>query len=554
MRTEDLPLEQPTLGAHAFEEYLEMVRAFHGNLAPGMILGGFMVDLAIRRRTEGEFFDVLCETRSCLPDAVQLLTPCTIGNGWLKIINMGRFALTMYEKYGGQGVRVFVDASRLEPWPRIRSWYFKLHEKKDQDLEALLDEMRRAGAGVCGVCGVQLDPEFIRIRRRQGFALCPVCKEAYPVQDGSICLGCQGEAPYLETAGREGADRGKTLRLRTVPVEQAAGLHALHDMTRIVPGKEKGPAFKHAQRLDAGDICHLQKMGRQHVYVAEFNPEDPRWVHEDEAALAFARAMAGEGVTFTQAPSEGKAELLAARDGILVVDIRRLEAFNLLPSVKCASRHGFLPVKKAEKLAGTRALPLYLSREDFEKALAVCEGGPLFEVRTVPEARVGILVTGTEVFLGMVEERFIPVIRSKVEAYGCKVADALIVPDDRNTIRDSVKRLLDLGADLLVTTAGLSVDPDDVTRQGLLDAGAQDVIYGAPVLPGNMTLLARIGRVPIIGVPACALYHGTTSFDLLLPRILAGVEITRRDLATLGHGGMCLGCKPCTFPRCPFGK
>jgi formylmethanofuran dehydrogenase subunit E len=166
---------------------------------------------------------------------------------------------------------------------------------------------------------------------------------------------------------------------------------------------------------------------------------------------------------------------------------------------------------------------------------------------------VGILVTGSEVFQGLIEDQFVPIITAKVERHGCSVVGSLIVPDDRRAIVDGIANLVESGADLVVTTAGLSVDPDDVTRQGLIDAGATDLLHGAPIIPGAMLLLANIGDVQVIGVPACALYFKTTAFDLLLPRLLAGLQTTRRDLAKLGHGAFCLACKTCTFPKCPFG-
>jgi formylmethanofuran dehydrogenase subunit E len=165
---------------------------------------------------------------------------------------------------------------------------------------------------------------------------------------------------------------------------------------------------------------------------------------------------------------------------------------------------------------------------------------------------VGLLVTGTEVFLGLVEDKFIPIITNKVEKFGCPVVASRIVPDERRAISQGLRELLEAGAELLVTTAGLSVDPDDVTRQGLLDAGATELLYGAPILPGAMTLLARLGPARVLGVPACALYFKRTSFDLLLPRLLAGLEIRRQDLARLGHGALCLECQTCSFPKCPF--
>jgi formylmethanofuran dehydrogenase subunit E len=222
--------------------------------------------------------------------------------------------------------------------------------------------------------------------------------------------------------------------------------------------------------------------------------------------------------------------------------------------VMCASRAGYFPVTQGQTLAGTRAIPLFLPRSDFMKALAVLQEGPLFSVLPQRRPRAGILVTGTEVFMGLVEDRFIDIITSKVERLQGQVVKSLIVPDDRQAIREGVAELLEAGIDLLVTTAGLSVDPDDVTRQGLVEAGATDLRYGAPILPGAMTLLARIGTVQVMGVPACALFFKTTSFDLLLPRLLAGLSPNRRDLAKLGHGALCLECPTCTFPRCPFGK
>ena len=180
--------------------------------------------------------------------------------------------------------------------------------------------------------------------------------------------------------------------------------------------------------------------------------------------------------------------------------------------------------------------------------------GPLFSILPLKRAKVGILVTGTEVFKGLIKDSFFSVIAGKVEALGSSVNGHEIVPDDQEQIAAGVTRLLESGADLIVTTAGLSVDPGDVTLPGLKDAGLEDLIHGMPILPGAMTLTGRIGNARVLGVPACALYFKITSFDLLLPRVLAGVEITRKDIACMGEGGFCLNCKVCTFPKCPFGK
>jgi len=302
-----------------------------------------------------------------------------------------------------------------------------------------------------------------------------------------------------------------------------------------------------------GDLCRLQHMGKQRVYVEEANSPESDWVHENQAALTFGQGMAGEGVRFVEPPREGKINFVADRDGLFVVDEQRLEEFNMIPGVMCASRRNYTPVTAGRNLAGTRAIPLFLPRAALLQAKTIFRHGPIMRVLPLRKARVGILVTGSEIFQGLIEDKFIPIIGAKVEAFDCRVLKAIIVPDDRRAIHDGVQDLLRHGTDLLVTTAGLSVDPDDVTRQGLMDAGATDMLYGAPVLPGAMTLLARIGTVQVMGVPACALYFKTTSFDLLFPRLLAGVEITRRELAKLGHGSFCLECKTCTFPKCPFG-
>jgi len=186
-----------TICSHTYNEYIETIKAFHGYVAPGLVLGGFMVDLAQRNLPKGEFFDAICETRACLPDAIQLLTPCTVGNGWLRIIDLGRFALSLYEKYTGDGVRVYVNTPKLDSWPKIKTFLFKLTPKKQQDSEALITEMKRAHTSIFGVQKVTVDLNAIKSSRRDTFVVCPLCGEGYPEADGDICLGCQGETPYL---------------------------------------------------------------------------------------------------------------------------------------------------------------------------------------------------------------------------------------------------------------------------------------------------------------------------------------------------------------------
>ena len=323
----------------------------------------------------------------------------------------------------------------------------------------------------------------------------------------------------------------------------------------------KGPEFKAGQRISVGDICRLQQMGRFHVAVVEDAPDAGDLVHENDVAEAFARRMAGPGVTYKLPPHEGKIDFIAEREGLFSVDAERMFRFNMLPEIMVASRQDATVVGEGARLAGTRAIPLYISRSRLGEALSALGEKPLFEVLPLRKAKVGILVTGTEVFQGIIEDKFIPVITAKAHQFHCDVVRSVIAPDDVTRIAEAVREIQEAGADLLVTTGGLSVDPDDMTRRALLEAGLTDVLHGVPVLPGTMSLMGRIPGdlahpegMQVLGVPACALYYKTTFLDLVLPRLLAGRELTRAELARIGEGGYCLGCKICTYPKCSFGK
>jgi formylmethanofuran dehydrogenase subunit E len=189
--------------SYAFEEFVERVRTFHGYAAPGVIIGGFMVDLAYKHLPADGFSDALCETPKCLPDAVQLLTPCTTGNGWLTVINVGRYAVTFYDKKTGEGIRVFVDATKVGSWVEINNWYFKLKAKKEQDEELLMEQIREAGARICSIQHVKVANRFLGTRHRGGFGVCSQCREAYPLADGPVCLDCQGEGLYARASAAE---------------------------------------------------------------------------------------------------------------------------------------------------------------------------------------------------------------------------------------------------------------------------------------------------------------------------------------------------------------
>lgn len=337
-----------------------------------------------------------------------------------------------------------------------------------------------------------------------------------------------------------------------IRVEDAVGMALAHDVTEIRRGGFKGAAFHKGHVVSEADVCHLQKLGKKHLYILKM---EEGYLHEDEAALALAEAFCGPGVCFRDEPREGKINLLAAHDGLLKVEVEALAEVNLLAEVMCASRHTDFLVQEGDIVAGLRAIPLVIGEELVAAAVKIAQTrSGLFRVKPLKRAQAGIIITGSEVFSHLIEDQFEPVLRRKIEGIGSEVGGVAFAPDDADFIARLIKQFLDQGADLILLTGGMSVDPDDVSRRGVALAGAGEMLYGAPVLPGAMFMITHIREVPVLGVPACGLYHQTTVFDLVLPRILAGEKLTRQDLARLGHGGLCLQCSECRFPRCSFGK
>lgn len=344
--------------------------------------------------------------------------------------------------------------------------------------------------------------------------------------------------------------------MKTVPVDEAVGTVLAHDITEIRPGDFKGRAFRKGHVIKKEDICHLLRLGKEKLYVLELAEDE---VHEDEAAHEMAKALMGPGIAPGGEPKEGKINLVASRDGLLKVNREALLAFNMLGEVMCATLHGETVVKAGQVVAGTRAIPLTLKRKTLDAAVSIALGaGGVLEVKGMRRPRAGVVITGNEVYHGRVKDAFAPVIRRKIAEFGGEVVGLHYAPDDEAFIEQRLKALLDSGADLLITTGGMSVDPDDVTRFAIRRLGATELTYGSAVLPGAMFLIAYLNNrpeaVPVLGIPACGMYAKTTVLDLVLPRVLAGESIGRRELAELGHGGLCLHCGECRYPSCPFGK
>ncbi len=339
--------------------------------------------------------------------------------------------------------------------------------------------------------------------------------------------------------------------MKVVSVYQAEGMVLCHDVTEIVPGKRKGRAFKKGHVIRKEDIPRLLTIGKENIYVWEVNEQT---IHENEAAARFAKAIAGPGLSLAEA-AEGKVEIKADILGLLKVNTEALDRINDIDQVAAATLHSNQMVDAGRKVAGCKIVPLVIGAEKIQKIEQICtEYYPVVEVKPLQACKVGVVTTGSEVYHGRIQDCFGPVLTDKFERLGSSVLRQVFVPDDISLIAKAIHNLLAAGADMIVTTGGMSVDPDDVTPSGIKVAGGQIVSYGAPTLPGAMFMLAYFGAVPVLGLPGCVMYHKSTIFDLVVPRLLAGEVLTRKDITRLGHGGLCLVCQECRYPDCGFGK
>jgi len=340
--------------------------------------------------------------------------------------------------------------------------------------------------------------------------------------------------------------------MEKIKVQDSVGTVLIHDMTQIIPGVIKGPRFHKGHVIREEDIPVLLSMGKEHIFVWD---QTPGLIHENEAAEHLAQAVSGPGLVLDE-PKEGKITITAAHDGLLYSSEEGILALNTLDGVILATLHNHYPVKKGEKVAGTRVVPLMID----EKVIIAAEeivgsfSHPILDVRPLKHLKVGIVVTGSEVFHGRIKDKFGPVLREKVQNWGSVVLDLTMASDDVELIQSSIQNQLNKGAEMILVSGGMSVDPDDVTPAAIKGMGAELITYGAPVLPGAMFMLAYLGDVPIMGLPGCVMYSKNTVFDLVAPRLLTGERLTRLDIVKLGHGGLCLDCAVCTYPRCSFGK
>ncbi|SOB58012.1 putative molybdopterin biosynthesis protein [Pseudodesulfovibrio profundus] len=338
--------------------------------------------------------------------------------------------------------------------------------------------------------------------------------------------------------------------MKTVPVQEAVGMVLCHDMTRIVPGESKGPAFRKGHIIALEDIPTLLEIGKEHVYV--LNLEKGR-IHENEAAERIVRAAAGPGISLSSV-SEGRINF-EAEPGLLHINIEALRRINSIEEVVLATMHDGQQVTSPRAVAGTRVVPLVIDEKKIEQVEAICAEYPyVVGIKPFVHHNVGLVTTGSEVFHGRIKDKFGPVIRNKFSNLGSTVMGQRLSSDDPSMTRDAIMAFIAEGAEMVVVTGGMSVDPDDQTPTAIRATGAEIVTYGSPTFPGVMFMVAELDGVPILGLPGCVMYYRASIFDLIVPRLLAGEQITRDDIVDLGHGGFCATCDVCRYPVCPFGK
>ncbi|MBQ8537282.1 MAG: molybdopterin-binding protein [Clostridia bacterium] len=337
--------------------------------------------------------------------------------------------------------------------------------------------------------------------------------------------------------------------MKKINVEQAIGMTLCHDITKMVDGF-KGAAFKRGHVIRPEDVEALLNIGKRTVFIWE---EQAGEIHEEDCALRLSAMAPVEGAHYT-APSEGKVLLMADTRGMLRVNTDLLHKINAIGDITVATLPDHYPVEVGARLASMRIVPLVTQETQIIEAEKLCEGQKLLDLRPYTHKKIGVIITGSEVYSGRIQDKFEPVVRRKMTHYPSEILGVTICDDELEMIVSAAKAYIQQGADFLIFTGGMSVDPDDLTPTAIRQLGAQIVSHGVPSQPGNMTLVAYLNDVAILGVPGAAISLPTTIFDVLLPQIFTGDKLTKDDLIRLGNGGLCQMCKVCHFPNCTFGR
>ena len=342
--------------------------------------------------------------------------------------------------------------------------------------------------------------------------------------------------------------------MKLMRTEDAVGQILCHDITQIIKGVTKDAVFRKGHVIQKEDIPVLLSVGKEHIYIWENNEH---MLHENEAAEILYRICKGEHMHGSEV-KEGKIELIAGMDGVLKIQRETLHKINGMGQMMIASRHSNFPVKKGDKIAGTRIIPLVIEKEKMEAARQAAGEEPIFQILPYRYKTAGVVTTGSEVLKNRISDTFTPVIEEKLAEYQVQMTEHVLSGDDHVVITKAIEEMIEKGVEMVICTGGMSVDPDDRTPLAIKNTGARIVTYGAPMLPGAMFLLAYYEhgdrKIPVLGLPGCVMYAKRTIFDLVLPRLLAGEMLTEEDFIRAGEGGLCLSCPQCTYPNCGFGK
>ncbi len=337
--------------------------------------------------------------------------------------------------------------------------------------------------------------------------------------------------------------------MKKLSVRDAVGQTLCHDVTAIFDGF-KGPLFKRGHVIEEADVERLLDIGKTSIYVWEDNAGE---VHEEDCARRFAAAVPVAGAHYN-GPAEGKVMLLSDERGLFRVDTALLKEINSIPDVTVSALPDHYPVEPGARLASMRIVPLVTKEENVARMEALCASRPLLRLLPYRARRVGVIITGSEVYSGRIQDKFESVAREKLARYPAEIVDVAICDDDLDMLTAAARRMLDAGADMLLFHGGMSVDPDDLTPTAIRALGAEIVTYGVPAQPGNMSLAAYLGDAVILGVPSSAISNRTSMLDVMLPQAFTDERFTKDELTNLGAGGLCQQCRPCHFPNCTFGR
>ncbi|SHH78021.1 molybdenum cofactor synthesis domain-containing protein [Sporobacter termitidis DSM 10068] len=339
--------------------------------------------------------------------------------------------------------------------------------------------------------------------------------------------------------------------MRKIKVEDAVGEMLCHDMTGVNDNGVKCVRFKRGHVITEADIPALLNIGKGHIFVWEPDADE---VHEDDAAIALAEVICGDNLSYDKKPSEGKIQINAAADGLFTVNREALRKINSVGDYTVATLPNFTRVDKGQKLCGLRIVPLVTKRDNVDRAVALArENFPVITVLPFKPLKCGVIITGSEVYYGRIQDRFEPVMTKKLAGYGAQLLGFTKCPDDLAMIGAAIQDFLKKGAEVILLTGGMSVDPDDLTPTAIRQSGAEIITQGVPMQPGNMLTMAYLEETILIGVPGASMNFPTTSLEVFLPRIFAGLKITKEEIAGYGEGGFCLMCAECRYPNCYFG-